>query len=216
METFIILLVIVFVPFIWFIYKMIRYTDDTIGENSPLYRERTYEILTEDYFVTFYKGMLAVIFIQFLIIVKILVGEAIRQADPRVFIPALFFFFMAVYLTFIFYVDWQYWTITRDVQLTLNPFDSSIHIDSPTQLATLTPENVDYIESHLRKSDNPKEPLYGYGYLLFYLTDGTIVWVNNLFFADHAEFLERHFKGKPLTTVYHRIPWVRELLQSEK
>ncbi|GAB3980545.1 hypothetical protein GCM10028806_48330 [Spirosoma terrae] len=208
MERALFVLAALFIPFIWFIYRMIRYTDDTIGENSPLYRERTYEILWEHYFVAFYKIMLVVMFIMMLLLSKIIFTEATRLHNPLIFLPALFFFGFAIYLLFVFYVDWQYWTITRDVQLTLNPFDPSIHVESPDQIATITPENVTQIESHLRKSDNPKEPLYGYGYLLFYLTDGTIVRINNLFFSHYGEFLERFFQDTPKTTIYHRTPWI--------
>lgn len=208
MERALFVLAALFIPFIWFIYRMIRYTDDTIGENSPLYRERTYEILWEHYFVTFYKIMLVVMFIMMLLLRKIILTETTRLHNPLIFLPALFFFGFAIYILFVFYVDWQYWTITRDVQLILNPSDPSIYIESPDQTATITPENVTRIESHLRKSDNPKEPLYGYGYLLFYLTDGTIVRINNLFFSHYGEFLERFFQDTPKITIYHRIPWI--------
>ncbi|GAB4005501.1 hypothetical protein GCM10028808_05430 [Spirosoma migulaei] len=208
MKNALILLAIIFIPFIWFIYKMIRYTDDTIGENSPLYRERTYEIQIEQYFVTFYKLLLVFTVVMMLILTKMLISIALNQHDPLVFMAALLFLGFAVYVLFVFYVDWHYWTITRNVQLTLNPFQPSIHIDSPDQLATLTPDSIDRIELHLRKSDNPKEPLYGYGYYLFYQKDGTAVRINNIFFTHYAEFLERFFSHTPRQIIRHRIPWI--------
>lgn len=206
METFVVLLLVIFVPFVWYIVRMLRYTDETIGENSPLYRERTYQLSVSQYFFTFYKMMLLFLFGQMCTACWLLLQIATKNSIALPLLFGCFFAAFAGYIVYFFYIDWQYWTITRHVQLTLNPFEPSIQVDSPNQTVTLTPDNLARIEWHRRKSDNPKEPLYDYGYYLFYDTDETVVRINKLFFNHIEEFLERYFSAVPITIVWHKLP----------
>jgi hypothetical protein len=213
METFFILLAIVFVPFIWFIIRMLRYTDETIGENSPLYKTRMYQVSAWDYFVKFDKVGWAVCAIMMLTLSKIMIDVAVNQ-EPLAWLFVLTFAAASVLFGSFFYVDWQYWSITRHVAITLDPTQPSIIVDSPTTYSVLTPQNVTHIEHHLKKSSNSKDPLGGYGYFLFYTESGQAVQVNNNFFV-HIEFLERFFKYIPSTVVMHRMPWPNTIPLSE-
>lgn len=62
METFFILAVVVFLPFVWFIVRMLRFTEETVGDDSLAFgletsekRTRTYQFSASDYFGMFIK-----------------------------------------------------------------------------------------------------------------------------------------------------------------
>lgn len=213
METFIILLVIVFVPFIWFINRALVYTDDTVGENAPLQRERTYYFSASQYFFTFIKVLEALLLVMMPVLAFIVVDVSIHQKQYFGFLLAPFFLAFSGYLIFYFYFDWQYWTITRNVVLTFDPSSQSITIDSPDQHSVLTPDTVVRLEHHLQKMDNAKNPPAGYGYYLFYRSDGQIIQLNNLFISHigHVEFIEHFFGHVPQALVWHRLAWAMDI-----
>ncbi|WP_338874234.1 hypothetical protein WBJ53_01255 [Spirosoma sp. SC4-14] len=186
---------------------MIRYTSKTIGDESPLYTEQSYSLSAYDYFFRFFKILLAFLLVQMIVLAWIIAKEAIRPHQPLLFLCTLCFTGFAAYFCFIFYFDWQYWTITKNVCITLNPHTPSIIISSPDQTSFLTPSNVVRIEHHLRKTENSKDPLGGYGFFLFYDTNQNVVQLNNIFLI-HVEFLARFFKDIPQTIVWHTYPWV--------
>ncbi|ADB41326.1 hypothetical protein [Spirosoma linguale] len=209
MATFFILLVLVFVPFGWFIARALRFTNETVGENSPLYKERSYQFTASQYFLGFFKLLMATVLIEMLALGYMLTKQAINQ-EPYLFFLAFFFGVVCAGMSALFfYVDWQYWTITRNTLITLNPFELSITVDTPYYTSILTPKNVVQIEHHRKETSNSKDPLGDYGYFLFYTNDGQITRINNIFFAD-IEFLERFFSTVPHTLVLHRIPWISD------
>ena len=215
MKNALLVLAIIFIPFIWAIYKMIRYTQKTIGDESPLYSEQSYHFSAYDYFCQFLKLLYAFLFGQMLLLVYIMTKEAFRLHEPLLLLFVLFFAAFTGFLGFVFYFDWQYWTITRDVHITLNPHEPSITISSPDQIRILTPSNVVRIEHHLRKTSNSKDLLGGYGFFLFFEADGTVTQLNNIFLIDF-EFLERFFKNVPQTIVWRNYPWVNLTREHEK
>ncbi len=142
-----------------------------------------------------------------LLLVYIMTKVAVQQHEPWIFLFVLFFASFAGFLAFVFYFDWQYWTITRNALVTLNPFQSSITVINPIYSRTLTPENVLRIEHHVKKTTNSKDLLGGYGYFLFYTNDGQITQVNDVFLI-HVEFLQRFFSHIPSEVISHKLPWV--------
>lgn len=215
METFFILFVMVFVPAGWFLVRALRYTDETIDENSPLYKERTYQFSASRYFLGFLKLLMAVVLVEMIGLSFILTKQVIAHTPspfPLAWLVLVFAAFV-VLLALFFYIDWQYWTITRNVSVTLNPFQPSILVDSLQYYSTLTPDNVVRIERHVKKTSTSKDPLSNYGYYLFYTNDGQITRINKIFFDD-LEFLERFFSTVPNTIVYHRIPWITDYAQA--
>lgn len=220
MKTFLILAAIIFVPFIWFIVRMLRFTDETVGEDSLAFgldtspnRTRTYQFSASDYFGTFSKVMFGFVFVMMLVISLMLVKFVPQQEG--FFLPLMVFFILlylafALYLAHCFYIDWQFWAITRNVSVTFDPYALRIAIEGPQGFAVFTPETISHIEHHLLKIDNYKHPLYGYGCLCIVGTDGQFVWVNSLFFKSFSQqsFLERFFPSVPVTVVQHKFPYV--------
>lgn len=208
MATFFILLIIIFAPFVWYINRALRFTNETVGEDSPLHKERTYQLSASQYFGEFTKVLFAIVLVMTVVLSYIMSKVAFQQ-EPLGAVFALFFLAFAGFLYYYFLFDWQFWTITRNVILTLNPFQPSIIVESPTNHAILTPDNVIGIEKHLIKVDNSKNPFSGYGYYLFYSEDGHSTCLNTIFFSHigHFEFLERFFGHVPQTIVWHAFPW---------
>ncbi len=217
METFLFLLTIVFVPFAWFIVRALRYTNETVGKDSPVYKERMYQFSASQYFGDFLRIANPVIVVMMLFLTFITSKEAFKQQEPLLFIFPFFFFGFAGMFCFVIYFDWQYWKITRNVLITFNPLEKSITVDCPTQYKILTADSVKRIEKHIKKTSNSKDVLGGYGYYLFYTTDGQITRINNIFFSHiaHFEFLERFFPHTPQTLVEHRLPWITDINKIE-
>lgn len=218
METFFILMVVVFLPFGWFIIRMLRYTKETVGADSPLTKERTYHISAAQYFSIFSESTLnAFVAIMMLVLAFITTREAIRQDLLLLLFPVCFLTFTGFFCFFI-YFDWQYWTLTRNMLVTFNPFHPSITVDSPTQYYLLTPDNVVHIERHEKDSRRVSRMVAGYGYYLFYAIDGQIIQVNNRFFNDfiRTEFLERFFPNTPQSVIRHSSTWTTDLNYSGK
>ena len=223
METFLILLVIVGGPFVWFIVRMLRFTQETVGDDSLVYgldtsekRTRTYHFSASQYFGTFLKVMYAVIFVQMLASAFIIVKVFPRQ-EPMLLVLllalVLIFLAFAFFIVYYFRVDWKFWTITRNVWVTFNPYVPSITVEEPAEIDVLTPETVSRIEHHQIESGNPRYPLNGYGCLCFYKTDGQLIWLNNGYFTNFgpSEFLIKFFSHVPVTIIWYQFPY-RSLL----
>ena len=217
METFFILAVIVFLPFGWFILRMLRYTNETIGEDSPLHKERTYQFSTSQYFSDFLRIANPILAVMMLVLAFITSKATIKQQEPLLFIFSLFFLGFAGFFCFVIYFDWQYWLITRNVLVIFNPLKSSITVDSPTQCCVLTSSNVIHIEEHAKDYKRVSKMLADYGFYLFYLTDGRIIQINNIFLKGfiYTEFLERFFPNTPHTIIWHRSMWTTDLNYAE-
>ena len=217
METFFILAVLVFLPFGWFILRMLRFTNETVGEDSPLHKERTYQVTATQYFGDFTKVLIAILLLMSIALSYIMSEVAFRQ-EPLAVAFGVFFLGFAGFLCYYLYFDWQFWTITRNVVLTLNPFQPSVTIEGPGQCTILMPDTVSRIEHHLIKVDNSRNPFSGYGYYLFYTKDGQTTRLNTIFFSNigHFEFLERLFGQVPQAIVWHPFPWNPDFNPVEK
>ncbi len=220
MDTFLILLTIVGVPFVWSIIRMLRFTEETVGEDSLVYglessenRTRTYHFSVSEYFCTFFKVMCGTVLVEMLIGLFVVTKVALRQETMPLLVVlmlfALVFLACATSIVFFFHVDWKFWTITRNVWVTFDPYLSSITVEEPTEIDTLTPDTISHIEHHLVKSSNPRYILNGYGCFCFYKTDGQLIWLNNSYFGNFgpSEFLHRFYSHVPITTVWHRFPY---------
>lgn len=212
METFFILLAIVFVPFIWFIARVLRFTDNTIGENSPRYKSRTYEVSFRDYFFTFEKVSWIACTIMMLVLSKIMVDVALNQ-EPLAWLFVLTFATAAAFFGSCFYVDWQYWLITRGVKITLDPTQPAIIVDSPSTYNVLPPEKILRIEEHRKDSGKVSRMLADYGFFLLYTTDGQSIPINFILLGGfvYTEFVERFFSTIPRTIIWHQSAWPVEL-----
>lgn len=210
METFFTLLALVFAAFFWYLDRAFQYTNETVGKDSPIYTERTYRFSAAQYFSQFLKLLLASLAIGMPFLVYLVLKAAVQQDQPVGFFLAFFFVAFIFFLIFFFYVDWLYWTLTRNTAITFNPHQPSLIIHYPNQSVRLTAKSLLRIEEHITQSGNSKYLFAGYGYILFYTTDGQTAQINNIFFnhVGHTDFIERFFKNTPRSTVWHHpLAW---------
>lgn len=210
METFFILFTLVFALFLWYLDRAFQYTNETVGDYSPVYIERTYHFSAAQYFGQFIKFLLASLLFGMPFLVYVVIKAAILHDQPVCFLFAFFFSAFALFLAFFFYVDWLYWLITRNTAITFDPLQPSLTIHYSNQSVRLTAKNLLRIEEHRTKSGNSKYLFDGYGYILLYTTDGQIAQINNIFFnhVGHTEFIERFFKNVSKTIVWHHpLAW---------
>ena len=228
MEMFFILAVVIFVPFVWFIVRMLRFTDKTVGDDLLVYglgslenRTRTYQFSTADYFGTFDKVSL---FLTAFIMMPLCSYILVRSPIPQGHLYALIFWLFilttvafASYIAFFFYFDWKFWTITQNVCVTFDPYTPSITVEEPNEVDVLIPDTISHIEHHQLKISNPRNPLSGYGCLCFHKMDGQLIWLNALFFKSFSQqsFLERFFPSVPVTIVQHKFPYTSIIDQVE-
>ncbi|RRA98986.1 hypothetical protein [Larkinella rosea] len=202
----------VFLPVGWFIYKMLRFTAKTVGNESPLAIVVSYEIDEWEYFTQF-NYLLNVFFTLIsVLLLYITVFFAIPAAKAYWhWIIGLSLLATTLYslwfMTLVFRLDWQYWLITRNKTVTLDPTDKSLEIATWQETIRFTATDLQEIEKHgpgLKSS----RMVAGYSYLVFKLKTGRSFCLNfNKSYLDFA--LEDYFKTVPIRYVPHKIPWIK-------
>lgn len=174
---------------------------------------RTYHFSARRYFGQLEKCSLAFLFVMMPLLTWISFNVAIQQEWFIGYFLSLAFLTFTAFIAFYFYFDWQYWTITRNVHITLNPFQPSITVQSPIRDWILTPDTVLRIEEHIKDPRTVSKLMAFYGYLLFYTTDGQIVQINSIFLRGfvYTEFLENFFRDTPRTVIWHQSTWTTDL-----
>jgi hypothetical protein len=201
----------VLTPFAWVIYKLLRYTAKTIGDESPLVIVVRYKIEDWQYFTRFD---------YILNVVITLLMVSMLYADVFVLMPAsnsfwhwmvsLGLFAACLYalwlIASVFKLDWQYWLITRNKTVTLDPADKSLTIDTAEEIIRFSADDVQEIEKHGSGLKSSKM-VAGYSYLIFKLKNGHAVYLNlNKSYLDFA--IDDYFKTVPIQYVPHKIPWI--------
>lgn len=201
----------VFLPVGWFIYRMIRYTAKTVGDESPLATVVTYKIEDWDYFIRFDFLVLGLLTWVSLYMMYVMLFMAIPTATAYwhwlICLGCLASSFYGLwYVVLIFRLDWQYWLITRGKTVTLNPADKSLEIATSDETVCFTVAEVDVVEKH-GPGLNSGKLVAGYRYFIFKLKDGRWIYLNhNKSYLDFA--IDDYFKTVPIQYVPHKIPWI--------
>jgi hypothetical protein len=201
----------VLAPFGWFIYKMLRYTAKTLGDESPLAIVVTYKIEDWQYLTRF--NFLFLIFFALLNLYMIYIMLFLAIPSAKVYWHWLIglgclasSMYGLWYIILVFRLEWQYWLITRNRTITLDPTDKSLEIDNREETIRFTAADVQQIEQHTSGLSSSKM-VAGYSYLIFRLKDGRAVYLNlNKSYLDFA--LEAYFKSVPIQRIPHKIPWI--------
>lgn len=203
MNTFL-LFALIFIPFVWSIWQLVRYTDETIGDRSPVYSIQTYSVTALQHFGTFTHIILLTLSLLMLATVALLIPAIVAQPSALLILPLLL---AIVGLTAFFcYFDWQYWKLVRGKAVTMNPFEQSIQVDDGISQIVLTPANVIHLEHHTKISTSTKDLLAIYGYCVFCTEENQTVVLSNRYFIEN-ELLERYFKTVLQTHTGHKLPW---------
>ncbi len=193
----------VFLVFGWFTYRMIRYTRDSVGTDSPLERAVVYRYSEWD-FLSWRQTPLIVSISLFLVwIFWVLLANLNTATSPWQYV--IVFSMLALcagyfyLLNKLFLLEEQLWTIIRDTSLTLDPAMQSITVHRSGTSTVLTASTVALIESHITGRST---------YHHFRFVDHT---GRDTFFYDYGKGLgfaiEAYFKAVPMKWVEHKFPF---------
>lgn len=141
----------IFGIFGWAIWGLLKYTDDTVGKNSPLKVTRSYEVTTFQYFTKIEN--LTIYYFA-------LVGLACLTKIPGTFSPSVYLFdwrisaiLMLICIIMIglpiyyLYLDLNYWQYTKSVRITYHPDEKTVEIDFPEKTYLIQQGDIKNIET---------------------------------------------------------------------
>ncbi|GAB3322438.1 hypothetical protein GCM10027299_18100 [Larkinella ripae] len=201
----------VLTPFGWFIYRLIRYTAKSLGDESPLSVQVSYQITEQEYFTRFDFLFLIFFVLSNLFIIYLAIFFAIQTAStPWHRLSALVMLAVSLYILWwsirLFRLEWQYWLITKEKTVTLNPADKSVEIATSGDTVYFTVAEVEKIENHTPDFSSGKL-VTGYRYFIFHLKDGRRIYLNhNKSYLDFA--IADYFKSVQILRIPHKFPWI--------
>lgn len=201
---------LVFLPVGWFIWRMLRYTAQTVGNESPLNTTltRSYSFLSH-----FFGGnsFFALLFaIQGFMFLSLIPGMRWPDNYPWAAISLMTFIIVMMLgmAGFLYWMQWQYWLIIRNKVVTYVPELLQIYVEQDSETWLLSEESVQKIENHTAAPDAGKF-VRSYGYFVFHLKSGQIVTLSETFFG-WPEIMQRYLGRVPLEIFYYKIPTVKQ------
>jgi hypothetical protein len=202
MDTFLIF-VFVFGIFGWCIWKLLKFTKNTIGENSPLKVVRVYQIAELQYFLKlenlliYYISPLGFLFTK---VAFTVVSSDISMPLTRLLLFSMgLMFFLACGLYLI--LDINHWKYTRNVTLETNP--ATYELDLRFEDQTLTIREGD-LEKIVVASNEGK---IRFTYFTYYLKNG-----DHFILSDRMPgnwVIGEYFKNIPLEYRHERFPYIK-------
>jgi hypothetical protein len=197
---------IVFVPFGLFMWKVLRYTRDTIGSNSPMKVSRFYETTAWWYFVRLDNLFVFYALLLGILLYKVsLFGYFSYTVDYQALIRfgmlmASVFFFVVGFL--IFTLELNYWYYAKDI--TIETFPESHELEIAFKDVVLRLKDGDIEKLVIHHNNNYRMPL---GYAKCYLTNGDHFIIPN--YTRGEWVIREYFKKIPVEYVVQRFPFVR-------
>jgi len=203
MDTFFVF-VFVFGIFGWCIWKLLHYTRDTIGENSPLKVERVYQTTSFAYFATFENSLIYCFVIQAGMFFKLLFTMEVHGSQHLAWLAYLLIFiiFALLLLVAVWYLSLlvNHWKYTENVIISTSPETRLIEINLQGRIITLSEYNIGRIQVVYTNSK------LNFGYLTYYLTDG-----NHFILSDRMNgfwVIQEYFKNAPVKYEVKRFPYI--------
>ncbi|KAB7731902.1 hypothetical protein F5984_06675 [Rudanella paleaurantiibacter] len=199
-------------------YRLIRFSRESTGDGSPLEKQVTYQTTEWQYFTRF--DLLSTVFLGFvcLYLPYVVVAYGLPAAKTvwhyAIAIGLVGVCGWALYYIWIWFrLNNQYWQLTRDVLVTLDPADKRVFLQYPDYTVSFTAADATRVE--LVGTGSKGSKLFsGFTYWRFHLTDGLIVYLNNnSSFLTHIQ--EVYFGQVPFRYEGKRIPWIDREVISE-
>lgn len=152
------------------IWRLLRYSENTVGKYSPLKISRSYQIIAFQYFTKFDNLFFYYIGLSGLY----LLSKVLDTFSPSVYLydwrnPASLIFISLLMLGFsawYLYLDLIYWHHTKNISVTYQPEEKIIEIDFPDKTYTLRDGDIDHIEMITNGAKMQ------FGYYIYSLTNG--------------------------------------------
>lgn len=204
--------------FIVAITALLRYTQKSVGVDSPLHQRVTYQITAGDYFTRFGYIFLFVLGILVVYLSYVVLRYALPTATTvwhyALVVSCIGVSVVALYMiNLVFRLDEQYWRITRDVVVTLDPDEKRLTIQYPTQTISFVAKDLRAIE-RVGAGFHSSKLVRGYEHWYFHLIDGRVALLNRYSsYLDHV--LETYFGHVPIIYQERRVPWIEPINRSE-
>lgn len=169
MDTFL-LFAFFFGLFGWGMWWLLRFTRDTVGENSPLKLSRVYQVSELKYFTRF-DGIMASLTVLMGVIVFFQLAKMPLPTDKSHSV----FFQLAIFLAPLsllglgalsFALQLNHWPYVRDVIIRTNPSDHALEITFSDRSLTVREGDIERIHAVHGKAR------ISYGYWIYYLNNG--------------------------------------------
>lgn len=196
----------IFGLFSWGLYKLFRYTAQTVGDESPIYRLVRYAYREDDLF-KWSNALYLVVFVVFWFWICWIMVANLHTAT-RFWHYALFFLALTLWLILIWLTVkltqlerrlWQ--SVIGHTAITLDPQTQSITVERHGECIQLTAENTLSIDRHWINQGR-----FSYQFYLFTNRNGDTVRIfdygNGFLFG-----IEAYFKGIPVLFIEHRYPF---------
>ena len=203
MDTFLIFF-FVFGIFGWCIWKLLLYTKDTIGENSPLKVSRFYQISEWSYFTKFdnlaiyYFTVLGLMFFKLLFTLKV----ALNDPHPWIGYVVVMIFSLVMLSLAAFYMnlDLNHWKYTKNVTLTTDPEAREINLTFSENILKIKEGDIQKVVI------TQNQAKIRFCYHTYYLRNG-----NHFILSDRMPgnwVIQEFFKKIPVEYQYKSFPYI--------
>lgn len=192
MGTFVVFL-IVFLPMGWLLWRMLRYTRDTIGTNSPLKVQRVYRTTFRSFFVRADYIFVIIGLLMFWVLMQAVLVSRFSPPYPelgRAMLAALALIMLGVPVV-ILAVDFNHWPYANGVTITTFPEEHQLELELPDAVLTLQEGDITHIDVY---HNNGKVQL---GFAVYHLASGAHFILP--FNTEGRWVIEEYFKGIPVT-----------------
>jgi len=187
------------------IWGLLRYTDDTVGKNSPLKVHRSYQISALQYFTrlynfpVYYSGLLGLYcFIQ----IPDTFSRSVYLFDWKT--PAILFLTALIIMGFsvcYLYLELNYWRHTKNIQITFWPQEKTVEINFPEKIYILKEGDLVNIET----VGNGGRVQFAYS--IYTLKNGDLFILTDRVPGTWA--IQEYFKKIPIKFTEKRFPLIK-------
>ncbi|MBU1822297.1 MAG: hypothetical protein KKG00_12415 [Bacteroidetes bacterium] len=203
METLLIFLFF-FGLFAWGMWKLLRFTRDTVGENSPLKVQRVYQISGLRYFLGFdginaiFLALLGVILIFQLTTIPFTISLSYPSLMYVLIGLVLFMLFGGSTLVFALLIN--HWPYANGVIIVTHPADHAIEITIHGRTLTVLKGNIERIESVYSTSKA------GYAYSTYFLVNGESFILSSR--VPGQDVIREYFPETPISGSYSQYGFI--------
>lgn len=202
MNTFLIF-VFVFGIFGWCIWKLLNFTKNTIGDNSPLKVVRVYQIPEWRYFLKFEN-----LFIYYILVFGLFMMKAsfsihtseLNLTLTRLLVFCFGLFFLSV-CTVHLSLDINHWKYVRNIIIETNPVDHELNLHFPDHTLILRDGDIEKVLI------TANEAKMRFGYMTYFLKNGGQFILSDK--MPGIEVIHEYFKKIPIEYRKERFPYIK-------
>ncbi|HEV7381476.1 MAG TPA: hypothetical protein VGN64_16880 [Dyadobacter sp.] len=193
---------VVFLPIGWFLWRMLRYTRDTIGTNSPLKVQRIYHTTFQSIFIRIDYILVVICAFMGGVFIYAALFSTFSGLDP-ITGRTILFVMSSIVLSLaavILVVDLNHWPYTRGVVITTFPDEHELDVQLPDATFRIKKGDIRKISIY---HNNARLQL---GFAQYHLQNGDSFLLS--FRTEGLEVIQEYFKGIPVEEFVYHIPLI--------